>query len=137
MMSNTLRPQAYTTHNESPAIISMELAGVTSAAWDDTPDDGGDSHDDDEDKPLTTFRVRTSLVLRETVAQLTVEDEAMLELALQLPPCWPLKPATVEPRRKVGQRAAGNQLADFTYCSPEALTLQSWDAFRVSCAAGY
>ena len=94
--------QAYTTQRESPAIITQELAGVTSAAWDDESDDDDADKDDDEDGPMTEFRVKTSLMQREAVAQLTVEEGSTLELALQLPSCWPLRPATIEPRRKVG-----------------------------------
>lgn len=33
-----------------------------------------------------------------------VEEGMSLELALQLPPCWPLKPVSIDPRRKVHPR---------------------------------
>ena len=33
-----------------------------------------------------------------------VEEGMSLELALQLPPCWPLKPVSIDPRRKVHTR---------------------------------
>lgn len=109
--------QGYTTRAESPEIIKQELAGVTSAAF------GADDveEDQDDDGSMTEFRVRTSLVLREAVAQLTVEEGSMLELALQLPPCWPLKPATIEPRRKVESLTAA--------VSQQHLLSLPWGAF--------
>jgi hypothetical protein len=48
------------------------------------------------------FRVRASAAAREAVAVLTIEDGASLEMAVRLPPAWPLRPADVECRRKVG-----------------------------------
>ena len=38
---------------------------------------------------------------REVVATMTVEEGAILELVIKLPPSWPLKVAEVECRRKV------------------------------------
>jgi hypothetical protein len=46
--------------------------------------------------------VRTAPGAREAVASLVVEDGASLELALTLPPAWPLRPAAVSIRRAVG-----------------------------------
>lgn len=46
--------------------------------------------------------MRASAAAREVVAVATVEDGATLELAVRLPPAWPLKPAEVECRRRVG-----------------------------------
>ena len=46
--------------------------------------------------------VRTAPGAREAVASLAVEDGATLELALTLPPSWPLRPASVAVRRAVG-----------------------------------
>jgi hypothetical protein len=78
--------QAYTIARESSGIISAELAGVSGASG-----DAGNAE----------FRVRASLIAREAVAILSIEDNATLEMAVRLPPSWPLRPAEVECRRKV------------------------------------
>ena len=38
---------------------------------------------------------------REVVASMTIEEGAVLEMAIKLPPSWPLRVADVECRRKV------------------------------------
>jgi hypothetical protein len=48
-----------------------------------------------------SFRVRASAAAREAVAVLEIEEGASLEMAVRLPPAWPLRPADVECRRKV------------------------------------
>lgn len=103
-------PQAYTAQRESPAIIAQELASVSSAAFAadiNAPEPGGGADEDADDSEAlsTEFRVRTSTTLREAVAVLAVEEGSALELGLQLPPAWPLRPALIEPRRKVRRRA--------------------------------
>ena len=45
-------------------------------------------------------QVRTNQALREAVAIMEVEEGTSLELALQLPASWPLKPAHIDPRSK-------------------------------------
>lgn len=78
--------QAYTVARESSGIIAAELAGVSGAAG-----DAGNAE----------FRVRASVATREAVAVLSIEDNATLEMAVRLPPSWPLRPAEIECRRKV------------------------------------
>ncbi|KAK9831453.1 hypothetical protein WJX81_006515 [Elliptochloris bilobata] len=83
--------EAYTAARESPAILAAELGGlgaVSAAAG-----DGGGGAD---------FSVRGSLGAREAVAVLAVEEGATLEMAVRLPPAWPLRPPTAECRRRVG-----------------------------------
>ena len=87
LTSAPLVHQAYTAARESAAIIAAELAGVAGAS--SAPTDAVD------------FRVRASAAAREAVAVLTIEDGASLEMAVRLPPAWPLRPADVECRRKV------------------------------------
>ena len=50
---------------------------------------------------LQDFHVRGSVAAREAVAVLAVDDSASLEMAVRLPPAWPLRPATIECRRRV------------------------------------
>ncbi len=78
--------QAYTVARESGGIISAQLAGLSGAAG-----DAGNAE----------FRVRASVAAREAVAVLSIEDNATLEMAVRLPPSWPLRPAEVECRQKV------------------------------------
>ena len=48
-----------------------------------------------------TFGIRANAVSREVVASMTIEEGAVLELAIKLPPSWPLRVADIECRRKV------------------------------------
>lgn len=80
--------QAYTVAKESDDIISAELGGVSGVAASDVAESA-------------EFRVRASLVAREAVAILSIEDSSTLEMAVKLPVSWPLRPAEVECRRRV------------------------------------
>jgi hypothetical protein len=82
--------ERYTASLESATIIAGELAGAASVG----PGSGADA--------VPGWAVRTAPGAREAVASLTVEDGAALELALTLPPSWPLRPAAVSVRRAVG-----------------------------------
>ena len=82
--------ERYTAAAESAAIIAGELAGAASVG----PGTGADA--------VPGWAVRTAPGAREAVASLAVEDGAALELALTLPPSWPLRPAAVTVRRAVG-----------------------------------
>ena len=82
--------ERYTASSESASIIAGELAGAASVG----PGSGPDA--------VPGWAVRTAPGAREAVASLVVEDGASLELALTLPPAWPLRPAAVSIRRAVG-----------------------------------
>lgn len=81
--------QAYAAARESPAILATELGGLGAVSAGAA---GGGSAD---------FRVRGSLSAREAVAVLVVEEGAELEMAMRLPTSWPLRPPSVECRRRV------------------------------------
>lgn len=81
--------QAYTAAKESPHIISVELGGVSGVATSDVAD-------------TAEFRMRASLASREAVAILCIEESSTLEMVIKLPASWPLRPAEVECRRRVG-----------------------------------
>ena len=57
-------------------------------------------------------QVRTSQAAREAVATMEVEEGMSLELALQLPASWPLKPVAIDPRRKAWPSDASHSQAD-------------------------
>ena len=82
--------QAYTAARESPAILAAELGGLGAVSAAAAADGGG-----------ADFSVKGSLGAREAVAVLAVEEGATLEMAVRLPPAWPLRPPTAECRRRV------------------------------------
>ena len=82
--------QAYTALRESPGIIAAELAGVSGAGFQGSENSGN-----------AEFRLRASVASREAAATLCIEDNATLEMTIKLPPCWPLRPADMECKRKV------------------------------------
>ena len=84
--------QAYTALRESPGIIAAELAGVSGAGFQGS-----------ENSSNAEFWVRASMAAREATAMLCIEDNATLEMTIRLPASWPLRPAGVECKRKVGE----------------------------------
>ena len=49
------------------------------------------------------FGIKANTAAREIVATMTVEEGAVLEIAIKLPSSWPLKVAEVECRRRVSR----------------------------------
>lgn len=86
--------QAYAAARESPAIVAAELGGLGVVSGGAAAAGGGEAGG-------AEFSVRGSLGAREAVAVLAVEEGAALEMAVRLPPSWPLRPPTVECRRRV------------------------------------
>ena len=85
--------EKYAAAVESGPLIDGELAAAV-AATRGAPDAMSDG--------LAGFTVRVSPAAREAVAVLEVDDGASLELAVKMPPAWPLRGATVDVRRAVG-----------------------------------
>nr|ADF43172.1 294687m [Chlamydomonas reinhardtii] len=83
--------EAYTAAAEGPALLAAEMEAVQALGK------GAATSDSD-----SKFSVRCSAAAREVVAVLEVEDGAVLELAVRLPACLPLRAPEVECRRKVG-----------------------------------
>ena len=77
-----------------------------------------------------SFRVRASAAAREAVAVLEIEEGASLEMAVRLPPAWPLRPADVECRRKVPSLALPACMCVYNREQPhgwgKALHVRSW-----------
>ena len=76
---------------ESGSIITDELAGVA----------GGAARGEMTDAGSVEFSTRAKHATREAVALVSLEDSAVLEMCIRLPPAWPLKAAEVECRRRV------------------------------------
>ncbi|KAG2437620.1 hypothetical protein HYH02_011259 [Chlamydomonas schloesseri] len=83
--------EAYTAAAEGPALLAAEMEAVQALGKGVAASDGD-----------SKFTVRCSAAAREVVAVLEVEDGAVLELAVRLPACLPLRAPEVECRRKVG-----------------------------------
>ena len=83
------RVEAYAAARESPAIVAAELGGLGAVSGGAGSGGGGGE-----------FSVRGSLGAREAVAVLAVEEGAALEMAVRLPPAWPLRPPAVECRKR-------------------------------------
>ncbi|GFR43123.1 hypothetical protein Agub_g4129, partial [Astrephomene gubernaculifera] len=87
--------EGYTAAAEGPALLAAELESVQALSRRAAAGGDGD------------FSVRASAASREVVAVMKVEDGAVLELAMRLPACLPLRAPEVECRRKVGQQFWG------------------------------
>ncbi len=106
--------EAYTASRESPTLLKHEMSvlqvrwltdcGMRSSTW---------SVSGITDHLLSyvcqlaqvggvhTSEIRANAVSREVVASMTIEEGAVLEMAIKLPPSWPLRVADIECRRKV------------------------------------
>uniref|UniRef100_A0A061R884 E3 ubiquitin-protein ligase listerin n=1 Tax=Tetraselmis sp. GSL018 TaxID=582737 RepID=A0A061R884_9CHLO len=82
--------ERYTRQRESPLLLDDEMKHAQAAA----AAAASASKDD--------FSVRVNPSAREVTAVLELDDNAKLEMAVKLPPAFPLKPAEAEIREKVG-----------------------------------
>ena len=83
--------QAYTIKQESGYILECDLGEAA----------GKMAHSTETDAGLVELGVRADHVRREIIASVSLQDAGDLELAIQLPPAWPLQDPKLECRKLV------------------------------------